>query len=572
MEQKENAFAAQKKRRKTRRIIKACLGILLAVLLLLGGLEAYRFLKIKNAGENADVSTVSYTVQRVTRGSVTTTLSSSGTLTPKETETLYAGADGLAENVFVQAGDRVQAGDVLLTLAPYEDDALIKELEAAEESLRTTPRLSNSLYLRSGAKGVVKDIKMTAGADVAAIMEEYGYVCLISTDSLMQTEVETDILSLYDTVTLTTEAGKTLTGTVRRYEEGVANILIDDITQPVGAVVTVLDADGREAGTGTLALVSYEMVTGVDGLISSVSVSDGSSVGRNSTLAVFKAYPTSETYEQKREEYQDLLEEYEEAVCVTAPFSGKVLAVSAEPDGEVLAGDTLITLQSDEGYTVTLSLDEEDVLTVAAGQKVELSLDALAGTYEGTISSLSYVNSGSNNARYQAVVSAENIEGALPGMGVTCTIVLSDSGEGLLVPAEAVETINGKTVVYLAPENAAFGTVYGEAEVDLTALTAAEVEILASDGSYLLVAGELNEGDMILVKARTTSAEYEAEDTAGFFNAFQQNGGFGGTMGGGEMPSMPSMPDMGGNDWSNRQNNDRSDRKQNSGNRGGGND
>lgn len=569
MEQKENAFAAQKKRRKTRRIIKACLGILLAVLLLLGGLAAYRVLKIKNKGENAQVSTVSYTAQRVTRGSVTTTLSSSGTLTPKATETLYAGVDGLAENVLVQAGDRVQAGDILMTLAPYEDDALVQELEAAEESLRTTPRLSNSLYLRSGVKGVVKDSKLFAGADVAAVMEEYGYVCLISTDSLMQTEVETDILSLYDTVTLTTEAGKILTGTVRRYEKGVANILIDDITQPVGAVVTVLNADGREAGTGTLALVSYEKVTGVDGLIASVSVSDGSSVGRNSTLAVFKAYPTSANYEQKREEYQDLLKEYEEAVCVTAPFSGKVLAVSIEPEGEVLAGDMLITLQSDGGYTVTLSLDEEDVLTVAAGQKVKVTLDALAGTYEGTISSLSYVNSGSNNARYQAVVSAGNIEGALPGMSATCTIVLSESGEGLLVPAEAVETINGKTVVYLAPENAAFGTVYGEAETDLTALTAVEVEILASDGSYLLVAGELSEGDMILVKERTTSAEYEAEDTAGFFNSFRQNGGFGGTMGGGEMPSMPNM---GGNDWNSRQNYDRSDRKQNSGNRGGGND
>lgn len=569
MEQKENAFAAQKKRRKTRRIIKACLGILLAVLLLLGGLAAYRVLKIKNKGENAQVSTVSYTAQRVTRGSVTTTLSSSGTLTPKATETLYAGVDGLAENVFVQAGDRVQVGDILMTLAPYEDDNLVQELEAAEESLRTTPRLSNSLYLRSGVKGVVKDSKLFAGADVAAIMEEYGYVCLISTDSLMQTEVETDILSLYDTVTLTTEAGKILTGTVRRYEKGVANILIDDITQPVGAVVTVLNADGREAGTGTLALVSYEKVTGVDGLIASVSVSDGSSVGRNSTLAVFKAYPTSANYEQKREEYQDLLKEYEEAVCVTAPFSGKVLAVSIEPEGEVLAGDMLITLQSEGGYTVTLSLDEEDVLTVAAGQKVKVTLDALAGTYEGTISSLSYVNSGSNNARYQAVVSAGNIEGALPGMSATCTIVLSESGEGLLVPAEAVETINGKTVVYLAPENAAFGTVYGEAETDLTALTAVEVEILASDGSYLLVAGELSEGDMILVKERTTSAEYEAEDTAGFFNSFRQNGGFGGTMGGGEMPSMPNM---GGNDWNSRQNYDRSDRKQNSGNRGGGND
>lgn len=570
MEQNENAFAAQKKRRKTRRILKGCIGGLLAVLLLLGGAGVYQYLKGKNRGETASLSTLTYTAQRVTAGSVTTTLSASGTLTPQKTETLYAGVNGTLGELFVQAGDRVEAGDLLLTLTPDEDDALVQELETAEKTLRNTPRLSNSLYLRSNIKGVVKDLKLTAGADVAALMEEYGYVCLISTDSLMQTEVETDLLSLYETVTLTTQEGKTLTGTVRRNEEGVANILLDDISQPVGTQVTVADSNGTEVGTGTLQLVAYEKVTGVDGLISGVSVSDGSSVNRNSTLAVFTDYPTAENYETRREAYLKLLGEYEEALSVTAPFSGKVLAVSAAAGEEVYAGDTLITLQSDAGYTVTLSLDEEDVLSVARGQQVKLTLDAIEGTYAGEISVLSYVNSGSNNARYQAVVTAENIENALPGMGVTCTIVLSDSGEGLLVPAEATKTKAGKTVVYLAPDNAAFGTVYGETELDFSALTAVEVEILASDGSYLLVSGGLSEGDMVLVQRRTTSAEYEADDTASFFNTFRQNGNFG-NFGSGEMPSMPGMGNMGSgsNDWSGRQN---SDRRQNSGNRGGGND
>lgn len=570
MEQNENAFAAQKKRRKTRRILKGCIGGLLAVLLLLGGAGVYQYLKGKNRGETASLSTLTYTAQRVTAGSVTTTLSASGTLTPQKTETLYAGVNGTLGELFVQAGDRIEAGDLLLTLTPDEDDALVQELETAEKNLRNTPRLSNSLYLRSNIKGVVKDLKLTAGADVAALMEEYGYVCLISTDSLMQTEVETDLLSLYETVTLTTREGKTLTGTVRRYEEGVANILLDDISQPVGTQVTIADSNGTEVGTGTLQLVAYEKVTGVDGLISGVPVSDGSSVNRNSTLAVFTDYPTAENYETRREAYLKLLGEYEEALSVTAPFSGKVLAVSAAAGEEVYAGDTLITLQSDAGYTVTLSLDEEDVLSVARGQQVKLTLDAIEGTYAGEISVLSYVNSGSNNARYQAVVTAENIENALPGMGVTCTIVLSDSGEGLLVPAEAIKTKAGKTVVYLAPDNAAFGTVYGETELDFSALTAVEVEILASDGSYLLVSGGLSEGDMVLVQRRTTSAEYEADDTASFFNTFRQNGNFG-NFGSGEMPSMPGMGNMGSgsNDWSGRQN---SDRRQNSGNRGGGND
>ena len=190
MEQNENAFAAQKKRRKTRRILKGCIGGLLAVLLLLGGVGVYEYLKQKNEGETASLSTLTYTAQRVTVGSVTTTLSASGTLTPQKTETLYAGVDGTLGELFVQAGDRIEAGDLLLTLTPDEGDALVQELEMAEKNLRSTPRLSNSLYLRSNTKGVVKDLKLTVGADVAALMEEYGYVCLISTDSLMQTEVE----------------------------------------------------------------------------------------------------------------------------------------------------------------------------------------------------------------------------------------------------------------------------------------------------------------------------------------------------------------------------------------------
>lgn len=573
MEQNENAFAAQKKRRKTRRILKACLGTLLAVVLLLIGVGAYRYLKLQNEGDSGAVSTLTYTAQRVTTGSVTTTLSASGTLSARETQTLYAGVSGTVEDVNVQTGDVVNEGDVLFTLTPDEDDALVQELEEAESTLQSTQRFATSLYLKANTRGVVKDLKLTAGADVAAVMEEYGYVCLVSTDSLMQTEVETEALSLYETVTLTTEAGKKLTGFVCKYENGVANILIDDISQPVGTLVTITDAEGNEVGTGTLQLVAYEKITAVDGLVSSVSVSDGSSVSRNTTIATFKNYPTTENYVNALEAYEELLEEYEEAITVTAPFTGKVLAVSTVSGEEVMSGDSLVTLQSDDGYVVTLSLDEEDVLSVAAGQKVELELDALEGTYEGEISLLSYVNSGSNNARYQATVAVEDIEQALPGMGVTCTIVLSDSGEGLLVPAEAIQTSNGKTVVYLAPEGATFGTVYGETEVDLTTLTAVEVEILASDGSYLLISGDIAQGDMVLVQQRTTSATYEAEDAESLFGAFNQ-GGFGGGNFGGDMGSfdfgggnMPSMPDM-GNSGNSGNNSNNGGNRSNGGNRG----
>lgn len=83
-------------------------------------------------------------------------------------------------------------------------------------------------------------------------MEQYGYVCLLSTDDLMQLDVQAEALSLYDTVRVETEAG-TVQGVVRQVCNGTANILIDDISLPVGAQAQVYDGQGTwYSGAGEL--------------------------------------------------------------------------------------------------------------------------------------------------------------------------------------------------------------------------------------------------------------------------------------------------------------------------------
>ena len=124
------------------------------------------------------------------------------------------------------------------------------------------------------------------------------------------------------------------------------------------------DGQGTLVGVGTLALVNYQQVTAVDGVVASLSVRDGSSVGRNSIIATFTDYPTSSAYAQLLEERQELLEEYEEAFSIRAEAAGRVLELSAEPGDTIKAGDTLGTLMTDGGYTVSLPLDEEDILSV----------------------------------------------------------------------------------------------------------------------------------------------------------------------------------------------------------------
>ena len=527
MENRTDPITAQQKRFRRRRLKKGCTAGLLALLLLGGAIGGYFYIKEKNGQETGSGSTVAYRVQQVTRGSVQTSLSASGTLSAIDTQTLTAAYGATVTEVLAAAGDTVEAGQLLVTLEPEEEGELVTLLEENEQSLAKTQRLSNQLYLRSGASGTVKDLKLEAGSDAAAVMEQYGYVCLLSTDDLMQLDVQAEALSLYDTVRLETEAG-TMQGVVRQVCNGTANILIDDISLPVGAQVQVYDGQGTLVGAGTLALVNYQQVTAVDGVVASLSVRDGSSVGRNSIIATVPDCPTSSAYAQLLEERQELLEEYEEAFSIRAEAAGRVLELSAEP------GDTLGTLMTDGGYTVSLSLDEEDILSVTPGMEVSIEPDAVEGSYTGSIKTLSYVNTGSGSARYKAVVEVPAIEGVLPGMSVECTVVISDSGEGLLVPVEAIQRINGKDGVYLAPEGSAFGSSFGAEELDLSALEWVEVQIAASDDSQVLVTGELEEGQKILTKQVTTSSTYTPSETQDLFNSFQMPGGGG------------SMPDMGG--------------------------
>lgn len=287
MENRTDPITAQQKRFRRRRLKKGCTAGLLALLLLGGAIGGYFYIKEKNGQETGSGSTVAYRVQQVTRGSEQTTLSASGTLSAIDTQTLTAAYGATVTEVLAAAGDTVEAGQLLVALEPEEEGELVTLLEENKQSLAKTQRLSNQLYLRSGASGTVKDLKLEAGSDAAAVMEQYGYVCLLSTDDLMQLDVQAEALSLYDTVRVETEAG-TVQGVVRQVCNGTANILIDDISLPVGAQAQVYDGQGTLVGAGTLALVNYQQVTAVDGVVASLSVRDGSSVGRNSIIATFR--------------------------------------------------------------------------------------------------------------------------------------------------------------------------------------------------------------------------------------------------------------------------------------------
>lgn len=212
------------------------------------------------------------------------------------------------------------------------------------------------------------------------------------------------------------------------------------------------------------------------------------------------------------------------SIDYTAPYGCVLLELPVSSGDELEAGGEVAMVMGTDGFTMGIAVDEQDISTVAVGQKVAFTVDAVDGEYTGEVTAVSY--NGSTTA-YQITARVDYAEGIYPGMSATAEIVVEESGEGLLVPVEAVQTSGDEEYITLAPSSAAEGDEYGEGEIEVSELSTVTVETGMSDGSYILVeSDELAEGDLIVV-TRLTSTQTGSDS--------QGSGGMGGGFPGGGM-------------------------------------
>lgn len=217
-------------------------------------------------------------------------------------------------------------------------------------------------------------------------------------------------------------------------------------------------------------------------------------------------------------------------------------SVSVEKGDKLSEGDALCALSSTDGYALSLAIDELDITSIQHGQAATVTLDALEGTFAGTVENISYSGSGNYVTSYTVTIVTEPIEGAYPGMSASAEVVIESSGDSLLVPVGAVQYSgrgdSRQAYLYLAAEGAADGDTQLAENIDLDSLEKQIVETGMSDGSYIVVTGEgLAAGTVIWQQQLTTTATYESSSstTASFGMNGMQSGmpsGFPGGMGG----------------------------------------
>ncbi len=171
---------------------------------------------------------------------------------------------------------------------------------------------------------------------------------------------------------------------------------------------------------------------------------------------------------------------------------------------------TLLSLIPQDTMTVTITVDEMDILRLEKGQTARVTLDAFPGqSFEGTVTAIhrSGTNSG-GNTKYTADIVIDREEGMLAGMNASAQITIDTVEDVLCIPEAALDEENGITYVY---------TTYNDGTDELGGKV--EVTTGVSDGTTVQILSGLEEGDEYFYKYLDV-VNYESASSAsegGFF-------------------------------------------------------
>ena len=155
---------------------------------------------------------------------------------------------------------------------------------------------------------------------------------------------------------------------------------------------------------------------------------------------------------------------------------------------ETVSDIAILRVTPQEEVTVTITIDELDILSVRKGQDVTVTLDALTGrSFPGVITKVdtSPVNEG-GNTKYSATVVLDREGLMLGGMNASVNIVVEERENVLQIPSEALAEENGRSIVY---------TGYDEKTGTLTGPVPVETGL--SDGLKVQILSGLQEGDTV---------------------------------------------------------------------------
>lgn len=479
-------FSFKKKEKGTEKkpVKKLVLGAVLLAVIAGGAVFVYQ----KKAASSSKKET-SVRTGTVTRQTIQQSLSSSGTISPKNSYTITSMVEGKVISADFNEGDQVTEGQVL-----YQIDAssmtsklnsATSSLERAQESYNDAMKDYNSAVadysgntVKSTVSGYIKTMKIRAGDQVSGNTE----IAEIYNDSVMEVDipflsVEAAQISVGSTATLTlSDTLEEISGTVTSVDQldttltggQLVRYVTVQVTNPGGLTsdmyatasinginscgdgafqpiqnVTLRAGDLSGSVTVKKLLVSAGDYVNVGTGIFSMDAEDANDILKTYKNKVADAKSSLENAQSNLDTTTDNYENY----TITAPISGTVTTKNVNAGENVQNGNSataLAVIYDLSEVTFEMNIDELDISNVKVGQTVEVTADAFEDqTFEGTVTKVSMEGTAANGVTYYPVtVTMTEYGGLLPGMNVTGVIILDEAEDALAIPVDALQRGN----------------------------------------------------------------------------------------------------------------------------------
>ena len=454
-------------------LTKKILVVLLIAGVLTGGLAAYGTLGKKNR--------IQYQTAKAERGMIVSTVTASGQVLDLDVVEVTTQATGIVKELFVKEGDTVRAGDRLLTLELDKEGMMAKEkawaaylgaradLDAAEQNALSAQGSVKAAEIelenaKQAKLALEKELKLAEASLIAAQHEWDKIQSGSGTSEAQRRQKELALQAAQEALTLAQRKYKNADNSIEK-----AALELSIAKQRAGSGS---DTVSKAAANVTVAWAAYE-----------------------ATLPV-----------------------------ITAPVSGKIVSLNVVAGAAIKgssSGGGSSTASTSPGYKVasilignlrlaSFNVSEVDVVKVKVGQKATITVDALPGrTFTGKVVGIDRTGTvESGVTSYPVTVQFDTpSDEVLPQMAANASIITDTKDNALLIPASAVKTVQGETVV----------TVLRSGRVEQR-----PVVLGLSSGTQVEVVSGLSEGEEVVVST---------------LSGGQQGAGspFGGRTGGGAM-------------------------------------
>ena len=378
-------------------------------------------------------TTTQYQTATVAKGELVATVGATGTVRARQSVTLVWQTSGSVDKVNVSVGDAVAAETVLAVLSPT---SVAQNIILAEADLVNAQKALDDLVASDTARA-------QAWIALRTSQDEY-----------------TKAKDLYDAY---------VSGPYE-YEQ-IVYITVRGMRIPTTETVTVEQVDDE-----TLADAEADMVFKKAKLDDAQRAYDRVKDGPNPadvTAATARVNAAQATLNMAR---------------LVAPFAGTITDAHPLSGDQVTAGTLGFRVDDLSRLYVDVEISEVDINSIAVGQPVTLTFDAILGQeYHGEVTQVSQAgNTVQGVVNFTVTVRITDAdEQVKPGMTAAVTIVVKEIKDVILVPNRAVRVVDGKKVVYVLRDGLPV-----QVEVRLGS---------SSETMSVLAGGELKVGDLVIL-------------------------------------------------------------------------